>query len=157
MVLGRFMCFLHGSRDMGMNVIRLGLLILDILTRDIYNSERCIIGRKTIWWKRISTMDPDIMSLICVGRRRASLTSFVRDQMNLLIETRQVRWVPLSNSTGRNNCNNIDLHHRPHAHHCIHHHCHLLLHGLHIAIHLLMYLFYITHYLSLGTSLVWVL
>ena len=59
-VLGSFMCFPHRLRDMGMSMIRLGLLILNeyrcritnILTNSVYNSRRCIIGRQSVWWKK---------------------------------------------------------------------------------------------------------
>jgi len=46
-------------RDMGMSMIGLRFLtlseyecrIIDILTRSIYSSGQCIIGRQTMWWK----------------------------------------------------------------------------------------------------------
>ena len=82
-VLGSFMCFPHGLRDMGM--IRLGLLILnkygckivDILTRSVYNSGWCIIGRKTIWWKEMLALNLNIMGATCIFHCLASLTYYI--------------------------------------------------------------------------------
>jgi len=141
------MCFPHRLRSMG--IIRLGLLILneyrckivDILARSIHNIGRCIIGRQTIWRKRMLALNLNIMRLTCIFRCLASLTYYIQD------------WTTHSIETGRVN----QVHHLPHAHHCFHHRCHFLLHGLHVGLHLFMYLFYLTHYSSFGTRLVWVL
>ena len=82
-VLGDFMCFPHGLRDICM--IRLGFLIMneyecqivDILTRSVYNSGRCIIRRQPIWQEGMLTLNLNMMRPTCIFCCLASLTYYI--------------------------------------------------------------------------------
>ena len=82
-VLGDFMCFPHGLRDMCM--IRFGLLILneyegriaDILTRSVYHTGRCIIRRPPLLWEGMLAMNLNMIRPTCIFRCLASLTDYI--------------------------------------------------------------------------------